>query len=154
MDFNDGENFLVPKKFTLHLKTDIQLLNQVLAWFEQFNHPPVPYQTWMKCQLALVEAFTNAVRHAHKQLPPETPIDIEVSILPESLEIRILDCGPGLDLAKKLNSLKQHRDPEAEGGRGLRLMELIADRMTYTNIEDRGNCFRNCFLMVKHYSPS
>ena len=94
MDSKDGENLPVAKKFTLHLKTDLTLLYEVLQWFHQFNHPPVPYQTWMKCQLALAEAFTNAVRHAHKGLPPETPIDIEVSILAESLEIRIWDCGP------------------------------------------------------------
>jgi serine/threonine-protein kinase RsbW len=136
------------QKYTLHLQTEITLLNEVLTWFDQFNYPPVPEIAWMQCQLALAEAFTNAVRHAHKGLPSDTPIDLEVSILCESLEIRIWDCGPGLDLPKKLHELSQHRDKDAEGGRGLRLIELIADYMSYTKTEDD----RNCFLIVKQYS--
>ena len=137
----------VPQKFTLHLTTEIQLLNEVFSWFDQFDCPPVPNRAWMQCQLALAEAFTNAVRHAHQGLPSDTPIDLEVSILPESLEIRIWDCGPGLDLPAKLKSLSQHRDKDAEGGRGLLLIELIADHMSYSKTENN----RNCFLIVKHY---
>lgn len=150
VDSKDVKKLPVPQKYTLHLTTEIALLNEVLTWFDQFNHPPVPDRTWMQCQLALAEAFTNAVRHAHKGLSSETPIDLEVSILPDSLEIRIWDCGPGLDLAKKLKTLSQHRDKDAEGGRGLLLIELIADRMSYSKTEAR----RNCFLIVKHFSKT
>lgn len=140
----------VPQKFTLHLTTEIQLLNEVLSWFDQFNYPPVPNRTWMQCQLALAEAFTNAVRHAHAGMPSNTPIDLEVSILPDSLEIRIWDCGPGLDLPAKLKALSQNRDKDAEGGRGLLLIQLIADYMSYTKTANN----RNCFLIVKHYDNS
>lgn len=140
----------VPQKFTLHLTTEIQLLNKVLSWFDQFNYPPVPNRTWMQCQLALAEAFTNAVRHAHAGMPSDTPIDLEVSILPDSLEIRIWDCGPGLDLPAKLKALSQNRDKDAEGGRGLLLIQLIADYMSYTKTANN----RNCFLIVKHYDNS
>ncbi len=150
VDSKDVEKLPLPQKYTLHLKTDITLLNEVLAWFDQFNQPPVPDRTWMQCQLALAELFTNAVRHAHTGLLSETPIDIEVSILPESLEIRIWDSGPGLDLAAKLTKLRQKKDPGSEGGRGLLLIELISDQMSYTKTEDN----RNCFFIVKSYSKS
>jgi anti-sigma regulatory factor (Ser/Thr protein kinase) len=29
------------------------------------------------------EAFTNAVRHAHKNLPRETPIELEITVVNE-----------------------------------------------------------------------
>ncbi|KOR38094.1 ATP-binding protein [Planktothricoides sp. FACHB-1370] len=150
VDYKDVKKLPVPQKFTLHLTTEIQLLNEVLSWFDQFDCPPVPNRTWMQCQLALAEAFTNAVRHAHAEMPSNTPIDLEVSILPESLEIRIWDWGPGLDLAAKLKALSQNRDKDAEGGRGLLLIQLIADHMSYTKTQDN----RNCFLIVKHYDNS
>ena len=137
------------KKFALHLKTEIALLNEVLEWFDQFNHHPVPYKTWRESQLALAELFTNAVRHAHRGLSSETPIDLEVSILPESLEIRIWDFGPGFDLAEKLETLKQDSNLRT-GGRGLLLIEMISDKISYTKTEDN----RNCFFIVKSYSKS
>jgi len=150
VDSKDLAPLPVPQKYILHLKTDITLVKEVLAWFDQFNRPPVPNITWMQSQLAVAEAFTNAVRHAHKGLPPDTPIDLEVHVLPQSWEIRIWDCGPGFDIAEKLKSLKGKEDWQDEGGRGLLLIDLICDRISYTKTDDG----RNCFLMVKQYSKS
>ncbi len=138
------------QRAALQVNTDLNALSQVLAWFDQFNGPPLSYQTWLQCQLALVEGFTNAVRHAHRNQPIDCAIDLEVLIYPEQLEMRIWDYGDPFDLDKRLNDLPQEQDCYAEGGRGLRLMQRIADSLSYTRAERN----RNCLLIIKHYSQT
>lgn len=130
----------------LQVNTDLNALMDVLAWFDQFNHPPIPFQIWLQCQLALAEGFTNAVRHAHHG-QADLPIDLEVIMFPERLEIRIWDQGEPFDLHQRLKNLPTEMDSEAEGGRGLKLMQKIADSLTYARTPDS----RNCLLIVKHY---
>jgi serine/threonine-protein kinase RsbW len=48
------------------------------------------------------EAFTNAVRHPHKNLPRETPIDLEITVFNARLEIKIWDWGELFDFPAKL----------------------------------------------------
>jgi serine/threonine-protein kinase RsbW len=133
---------------TIRTNTDVSALVQVLAWFDQFNHPIIPEDTWLQCQLALAEGFTNAVRHAHSGKPAETPIDIEVKVLKQGLEIRIWDSGAGFDLNQTLNMLPPLPEQTAIGGRGLKLMQHIADHLSYTPTDDQ----RNCLLIAKHYN--
>lgn len=136
----------VIKKVCTRVETDLNALNQVLSWFDQFNSPPVTYQTWLQCQLALVEGFTNAVRHAHRNQPPDKLIDLEVTIFDSYLEIRIWDWGPPFNLNQILEHLPEV-DPDAEGGRGLKLMQRIADHMSYSRLANG----QNCLLIVKCY---
>lgn len=131
----------------LQVNTDLCALNQVLAWFDQFNHPPISYQTWLQCQLALAEGFTNAVRHAHHGQPVDLLIDLEVLMFDERLEMRIWDQGKPFDLDHMLKCLPKQVNTEAEGGRGLKLMQRIADFLSYNRVEDG----RNCLLIVKYY---
>jgi serine/threonine-protein kinase RsbW len=130
----------------LQVNTDLTALTQVISWFDQF-YSIAPRSVWMQCQLALAEGFTNAVRHAHKGKPPTTPIDIEVTVLNQSLELRIWDQGPECDLDQLLEKLPPGVDRESEGGRGLKLMRRMADVLSYTRTVDN----RNCLLIVKHY---
>jgi len=134
-------------KAFLQVNTDLDALAQVLEWFDQFNSPPMPLQAWMQCQLALAEGFTNAVRHAHHGRPMDVLIDLEVQVFSDRMEIRIWDQGAPFDLEKCLSLMPQELDSEAEGGRGLRLMERIADILSYTRTQDA----RNCLLIVKRY---
>ncbi len=126
------------------VKTDLTSLGQVLSWFEQIDRPIVPHSVWLQCQIALAEAFTNVVRYAHRGKPEETPIEIEVTIGNQSLEIRIWDYGTAFDLENFLKK-KPHASEYDEGGRGLHLMEKIADVLKYFRTDDQ----RNCLLIVK-----
>ncbi len=122
--------------------TDPTALKSVLAWFDQFQASPIPRQIWLQCQLALVEGFTNAVRHAHAGLPASTPIRIEVSVSDQAIDIRIWDRGPGFDLTEVLKTKLNHpTEPldQDEGGRGLKIMYLVADQLTY-EVDQQGNC--------------
>lgn len=124
----------------IETKTNPNALKSVLAWFDQFQAAPIPHNIWLQCQLALIEGFTNAVRHAHAGLPPETPIGIEVSVGDRTIDIRIWDHGPGFDLALVLRHKITVSDSDSEGGRGLKIMYLVADRLTYEPAADQGNC--------------
>lgn len=124
----------------IETQTDPTELKSVLAWFDQFKAAPIPHNVWLQCQLAMIEGFTNAVRHAHAGLPLATLVRIEVAVSDRTIDIRIWDQGPGFDLAAVLRSKITVSDPESEGGRGLKIMYLVADRLTYEPAPDHGNC--------------
>ena len=102
---------------------------------------------WIQCQLALAEGFTNAVRHAHKNLTPNVPIDLEVTLFPQALELRIWDQGPPFDLEKRIQELETTVDNQAGGGRGIAILQKIAQKLSYTRTDDN----RNCLLIVKTF---
>ncbi len=87
---------------SLQVNTDLNALTRVLEWFEQLKDLSLPNEVWWKFQLALAEGFTNAVRHAHKNLPVETPVQLEIMVFNGRLELKILDCGPYFDFEAKL----------------------------------------------------
>jgi serine/threonine-protein kinase RsbW len=130
--------------------TDPDELQRVLAWFDQFQGLPIPQTVWLQCQLALIEGFTNAVRHAHKQLPKTTPIKIEVTAASEYLDINIWDQGPGFDFGSTLSRKLKTTTSDSVGGRGLRIMQQVADTVEYR--ADGPN--RNCLHICKYFSRS
>jgi len=137
------------QKRSFQAETDPAALKHVLAWFEDFKQLPLPHDVWLQCQLALIEGVTNALRHAHRGLPPETPIDIEVECIPGAIDIRIWDQGPGFDLEDVLEHKIATTDHESEGGRGLKIMYQVADILSYKPDE-----FRNCLHIRKCYEAA
>lgn len=142
----------VPQKYLLTVKTDIYALASVQEWFQQFTE--IPAKEWLQCNLVLTEGFTNVVCHAHEHLPEDTPIDIEVTLFPKALEIRIWDFGEPFDFHQKLESLTKERNEVVDieniptGGRGLIITAAIADEVNY----DRTNDGRNCLMIRKLYT--
>lgn len=93
------------EKISLEVKTEVKALTEVLKWFDGLQDLSIPNKVWLVCQLALAEGFTNAVRHAHKYLPSETPVQLEIRVFERRLEIRIWDCGQPFDFMAKLNEI-------------------------------------------------
>jgi serine/threonine-protein kinase RsbW len=135
------------EKFSLQVPSDIGVLDQVMSWFDSIQPSDIPIKIWLQSKLAIAEAFTNAVRHAHKNLEGKLMVDMEVAFTDTSLEIRIWDFGPVFDLASKIASLSHEIDPHSGGGRGLLILHKICDRLEYTRNPDQ----RNCLLMVKDF---
>ena len=136
------------RQYHLQVKTELEALKEVLHWFEGLIFPLVPQKVGWQCEVALVEAFTNAVRHAHQNLPKNTPIDLEVELLPNFLEMRIWDRGKSFDLQDKLRKgEKEVSSMEKEGGRGLHFIEKLTDELQYLNLPNH----RNCLVMRKKY---
>ncbi|NJK53795.1 MAG: hypothetical protein HC936_15205, partial [Leptolyngbyaceae cyanobacterium SU_3_3] len=63
----------------LQVQSDLDEVDRVLQWFEQF-YAVLSESLWMQAKLVMVEGLTNAVRHAHENLPRSTPIDLEVRV--------------------------------------------------------------------------
>ena len=90
---------------SLQVNTDVNALTLVLEWFEQLKDFSMPNEVWWKFQLALAEGFTNAVRHAHKNLPVETPVQLEITVFNGRWELKVWDCGPCFDFDAKLKEI-------------------------------------------------
>ncbi|MEL6816134.1 MAG: anti-sigma regulatory factor [Cyanobacteria bacterium J06598_3] len=104
--------------------------------------------------LALAEGFTNAVRHAHAGLPGDTPIEIELVLQSQQIEICIFDQGEPFDP----NSLSEPQPGSLrEGGYGWFLLRRLADQVTYvrlaaqaSDVMDNAKAVpRNCLRIVK-----
>ncbi|NEO26200.1 MAG: ATP-binding protein [Kamptonema sp. SIO4C4] len=137
-----------PKQTTLQVISDLEQLNHVLAWFDQSRPTAIAQKDWLQCQLALAEAFTNAVRHAHHGLPRETSITIEVLLWEKHLELKVWDQGPPFDLKSRLILEQTEADHHRGGGRGLAILAKIADDLQYSRTPDG----HNCLSIVKQYS--
>lgn len=135
----------------LQVKTDLNAVTEVLQWFDRFTEPLFPPKFRWQCQIALVEGFTNAVRHAHQYLPETTPIELELKVFPHHLEMRIWDWGERFDLQAKLHTLCQEQEEahplEKEGGRGLIFMHQLTDELSYERLPDG----RNCLILRKRH---
>lgn len=99
------------QKISLKLNSDLKAVSQILCWMEQLESLGIPEAVLQQCKLATIEGFTNAVRHAHKNLPEETPIEFEVTVFRERLEIAIWDCGKPFDFQAKLLEELQETSP-------------------------------------------
>jgi serine/threonine-protein kinase RsbW len=143
---------MITDHFQLEVQSEITALQQVLYWFERFIMPLLPKQLGWQCELVLTEAFTNAVRHAHRHLPSNTPIELEVEIDRDSLEMRVWDWGIPFDLDRhKQNLAAESPDSwQKEGGRGLDLIDRLTDELYYFREDDR----RNCLVMRKKIDNS
>jgi serine/threonine-protein kinase RsbW len=128
------------KQSSFRTPTDLDALKDVLAWFDQFQSLPMDHEVWLQCQLALTEGFTNAVRHAHHDCPPDTPIEVEVVATPEVMDLKIWDRGPGFDFEAMLRRKLATTDQDAEGGRGLRIIHRVADEVRYQRFPNQQNC--------------
>ena len=136
----------------LIVESRLAALNQVQAWFNHFYASLDPALSWVKrhcdrLNIAVAEGFTNAVRHAHAQLPPETPIVIEVTLASDRMAIRIWDQGHPFDP-------NQLEEPEpgsllCDGGYGWFLLRRTVDHVTY-----RRHSNHNCLEITQYRSRS
>lgn len=133
-------------------QSDLRFLAQLQRLFEEFcqQHPIlVQWDTTQRYRfkLAMVEGFSNTVRHAHQYLPADTEIEIEIAlqVTPQAAQLtfRMWDRGAPFDPT-------QLDEPEPGtlqlGGYGWFLLRRLCDRVTY----DRGEDNRNCLTICNH----
>lgn len=140
----------VLQKIRFQVHSDLNSLNTVLLQFDRLYRDFIPQSDWLQCKLALAEGFTNAVRHAHKNLPPEVPITIEVLLRETSIEIYIWDRGAPFDLRQYIARTAKKNHNLFLGGRGIPILIKIADRLDYYRTAEE----QNCLLIVKELSKS
>jgi serine/threonine-protein kinase RsbW len=130
----------------IHVSTNLGELARILEWFQSLEQASVTDEDWMQCQIALAEGFTNVVTHAHREMPSETPIEIDIDFYVGQIEMRIWDRGPSFQIKERIQT--EMPPPDAESGRGLVLLNKITDRIEYTPVDGQ----RNCLLLVKRSS--
>lgn len=121
------------KRVHLSVSSHLEELAAVQQWFQSrifflAEGSPWIMEQFDQLNLALAEGFTNAVRHAHVNLPSSTPIEIELIVAPKQVEIRIFDRGDPFDP----DSLGEPQPGILrEGGYGWFLLRRLADQVTY-----------------------
>ncbi|MEL6438787.1 MAG: ATP-binding protein [Cyanobacteria bacterium J06621_8] len=136
------------RSIRIEAPSDLKALDQVLCQFNQIYQNSIPLRDWLQCRLALAEGFTNAVRHAHKNLPSDIPVKIEVLLKETGMEIKIWDYGSAFDLQAFIaETAKKHKD-WLGSGRGIPILNKISSRLDYFRTEKQ----QNCLLIVKEFA--
>ncbi len=137
----------VLRNVSIEIPSDLQSLDRLLSQFNEIYQDFIPERDWLRCRLALAEGFTNAVRHAHKNLPPETTIRVEVLLSKNKIEMKIWDRGDAFDLRGFIEETARRQDGWLNSGRGVPLLNKIADKLEYYRIGKQ----HNCLLIIKQF---
>lgn len=98
---------------SLRFESSLEVVPDLMVWFERFNRAPVSNELWLQALTALTEVFSNAVIHAHHALTPPPAVEIAVAIGPAEFRIAVTDHGPAYDFAGALAAIEQVVDAPA-----------------------------------------
>ncbi len=134
LDSSDSQLALEIPSATRHLEA---LLDRVAAFLDDI---PIKEELAYTIQLLVSEAAANAIKHGNRD-DPDLRVRVTLRVLPKRLRAEVRDEGEGF-------KREDVDDPIAEdnliksGGRGLFLMESMADAVTYA---DEGRTIRLTF---------
>ncbi|MEQ8385116.1 MAG: anti-sigma regulatory factor [Coleofasciculus sp. D1-CHI-01] len=131
-------------KTELHVPSDLKFLTIVESWLlgslEVALGDSVDWQHQSsRLRLALVEAYSNVVRHAHRD-QPNLPILIRLELKERDIALEIWDHGKGYDIT---NYNQPSPEAKQESGYGWLIMQKLMDRVEY-RLQING---RNCLKM-------
>lgn len=127
----------------LNVPSDLKFLAIVESWLlgclevELGDSVDWPRQS-NRLRLALVEAYSNVVRHAHRD-QPNLPVSIRLELKSRDIALEVWDHGKGYDLATYLPPNPQEKQ---EGGYGWLIMNRLMDRVEYRLQIDGRNCLK------------
>lgn len=128
----------------LHIPSDLKFLTIVEEWLLGSLRVELgDWSGWPKWEnrlrLVLVEAYSNVVRHAHRD-NPQLLVRLRVELQDEALMLEVWDRGQGYDLSTYLPPA-----PEVyqEGGYGWLILNRLMDKVEYqVKIQGQHNCLR------------
>ena len=127
----------------LHIPSDLKFLTVVENWLLGFLEAELqetvdwPRQS-SRLRLALVEAYSNVVRHAHRD-QPNLPVLIRLELKERDLALEIWDHGTGYDLS---TYLPPNPEDKQENGYGWLIMHRLMDRVEYRLQVNGRNCLK------------
>lgn len=130
-------------KTELHVPSDLKFLTIVENWLlgclevELGGSVDWPRQS-NRLRLALVEAYSNVVRHAHRD-QPNLPVLIRLELKDRDIALEIWDHGKGFDLS---TYLPPNPDDKQENGYGWLIMNRLMDRVEYRLQVNGRNCLK------------
>ncbi len=127
----------------LHIPSDLRFLGVAETWLLGSLEIEVGEQVdWTRqssrLRLALVEAYSNVVRHAHRD-HPELPVVLRLEVRNRNMALEIWDYGRGYDLSTYLAP-----SPETmqEHGYGWLILNRLMDRVEYQLQVNGRNCLK------------
>ncbi|MCG8366520.1 MAG: ATP-binding protein [Pseudanabaenales cyanobacterium] len=128
----------------LHVPSDLKFLAVIEHWLlESLKAEVGDHVEWSslenRLRLVLVEAYSNVVRHAHKDRP-NLPVLIRLEVDDYHLSLEVWDYGKGFDLS---TYLAPSPGDYQEGGYGWLILNRLMDKVEY-QLRVRGglNCLR------------
>lgn len=132
-------------KTELQIPSELKFLNIVESWLRislqvELGDSVDQQHRFNRLRLALVEAFSNVVRHAH-QNRPNLPILIRLEVIEEKIAIEIWDYGEGFDIE---TYLPPNPNNMQISGYGWLIIKQLMDRVEYRlqDTRDGRNCLR------------
>lgn len=125
----------------LHVPSDLKFLTIVENWLlgalevELGQQVDWPRQS-NRLRLVLVEAYSNVVRHAHRN-QPNLPVLIKLELQERDIHLEIWDHGKGYDLS---TYLPPEPEDQQEGGYGWLILNRLMDRVEYRLQVNGQNC--------------
>ncbi len=128
-------------KTELHLPSDLRFLAIAEEWlFSTLKLELGDQIDWTRqtsrLRLALVEAYSNVVRHAHRD-QPNLPVVLKLELQNRELSLEIWDRGAGYDPSGYRPPTPEDKQ---EHGYGWLILNRLMDRVEYRLQTDGGNC--------------
>jgi serine/threonine-protein kinase RsbW len=127
----------------LHVPSDLKFLSIVEHWLlgsletELGDQVDWPKQS-NRLRLVLVEAYSNVVRHAHRD-KPNLPVLMRLEVKGRDLSLEVWDHGTGFDLSTYLPPSPEDRQ---ENGYGWLILNRLMDRVEYRLQVNGQNCLK------------
>lgn len=130
-------------KTELHVPSDLKFLSVVETWLlgslEVALGDSVDWQRQSnRLRLALVEAYSNVVRHAHRD-QPNLPILLRLELKDQDIALEIWDHGKGYDISDYIEPAPADKQ---ESGYGWLIMQKLMDRVEYRLQVNGRNCLK------------
>ncbi|MBW4651242.1 MAG: anti-sigma regulatory factor [Kastovskya adunca ATA6-11-RM4] len=130
-------------KTELHVPSDLKFLTIVEGWLLGSLEAEIGDSVdWSRqsnrLRLALVEAYSNVVRHAHRD-QPNIPVLIRLELKNQDIALEIWDYGKGFDLS---TYLPPNPHDKQESGYGWLIMNRLMDRVEYRLQVNGRNCLK------------
>lgn len=127
----------------LHVPSDLRFLTIVENWLlgclemELGDHLEWPRQS-NRLRLVLAEAYSNVVRHAHRD-QPNLPVLVRLELKERDIALEVWDHGKGYDLSTYMAPVPEQMP---DGGYGWLIMNRLMDRVEYSLQIDGRNCLK------------
>lgn len=127
----------------LHVPSDLKFLTIVEHWLlgsleaELGEKVDWPKQS-TRLRLVLVEAYSNVVRHAHRD-QPNLPVLMRLEVKDRDLSLEIWDHGKGYDISTYLPPTPEDRQ---ENGYGWLILNRLMDKVEYRLQVNGRNCLK------------
>ncbi|WP_414544157.1 ATP-binding protein [Nostoc sp. CCY0012] len=130
-------------KSELHVPSDLNYLNIVESWLLgclkiQLKESVDWSRQSSRLRLALVEAYSNVVRHAHKE-QANLPVLLRLELKDRDIALEIWDYGEGFDMS---TYFAPNPTDKQEGGYGWLIMNRLMDNVEYQLQVDGANCLK------------